>query len=117
MAAKVSLTKKQRECAHTPAHVRPTIDPRYEQCHACGIIRVAPIAAPWIIAYDEAQPEPAPPPLFAGYDPAHDPYSPAYAAAAEEAAGDVEPWELADDDEQPEEPEAEWRHWLTDTRD
>jgi hypothetical protein len=61
-------TRKQAACVHPPRHVHPTIDARYEVCDLCHTIRVAPIPAPWIVAYDEAQPAPPPPPLFAGYE-------------------------------------------------
>lgn len=63
----MALTKKQRECAHPTTHVQLTIDERYESCRLCGLIRTAPIPAPWIVAYDAVQPTPPPPALFADY--------------------------------------------------
>lgn len=60
-----TMTAAQRKCAHPARSVHPTIDPRWEQCGRCGLVRVAPIAAPWIIAYDAAQPAPEAPSLLA----------------------------------------------------
>lgn len=53
-------TKKQANCAHPARHVHPTIDQRYEACALCGYVRPANIPAPWMTAYDEAHPAPAP---------------------------------------------------------
>jgi hypothetical protein len=59
------LTKKQRLCVHPPQSVTTCMDDRWERCQLCGLIRPAPIPAPWILAHDAAQPQPAPPSLFA----------------------------------------------------
>lgn len=63
-----SERKKQAACPHPARHVHPTIDARYETCDLCHIIGRAPILPPWIVAHDEAQPAPPPPPLFQGYE-------------------------------------------------
>lgn len=61
--------RKKKPCIHPPAHVHPTYDPRWEICDLCHDIRPATVLAPWIIAHDEAQPAPPPPPLFTKPDP------------------------------------------------
>lgn len=57
--------KQPQNCTHDPRHVVPAVDPRYERCQLCGMVRPAPVLAPWIAAHDEALPPLEPPPLFA----------------------------------------------------
>ncbi len=66
--AEAAALRKQRACPHPTRHVHATIDPRWETCDLCHVISRAPLNAPWIIAYDEAQTTPPPPPLFVGYE-------------------------------------------------
>ena len=66
--AEARARKKERACPHPSRHVHAAIDARFETCDLCHFIGVAPINAPWITAWDEAQPVPPPPPLFAGYE-------------------------------------------------
>lgn len=61
----MALTAKQRACRHPFQHIAPCVDARWERCQLCGLIRVAPLPAPWILAHDAAQPIAPPPPLFA----------------------------------------------------
>jgi hypothetical protein len=72
MPAKISAAekrqlKKQAACPHPTHHVHSAIDPRWETCDLCHIVGRAPLNAPWIVAYDEEQPAPAPLQLFADY--------------------------------------------------
>ena len=57
-------TMKQFKCRHPSGALVRGIDPRFETCRACGFTRLAPVMAPWLIAYDEEHP-PVAPPLFA----------------------------------------------------
>lgn len=56
-------TMKQSKCKHPSGAILRGVDPRYEICSRCGITRIAPVPAAWIVAYDEANP-PAAPELF-----------------------------------------------------
>lgn len=59
-------TMKQSKCKHPAAALLRGVDSRYETCSRCGIVRIAPVPAPWLIAYDEANP-PEAPVLFPSY--------------------------------------------------
>lgn len=53
-------TMKQSKCKHPAAAIMRGVDERYETCTRCGLARVAPVAAPWILEYDAEHPPEAP---------------------------------------------------------
>ncbi len=59
-------TMKQAKCRHPSGALVRGVDARFEICSRCGLARVAPVLAPWLIAYDEENP-PAPPVLFPSF--------------------------------------------------
>lgn len=58
---------KQARCKHPAASILRGVDPRFETCSRCGLARIAPVPAPWVIAYDEENP-PEAPILFPSFD-------------------------------------------------
>jgi hypothetical protein len=60
-------TMKQAKCKHPSGSMVRGIDPRFETCRTCGLTRMAPVMAPWLIAYDAENP-PTAPALFAGME-------------------------------------------------
>ena len=60
-------TMKQAKCKHPSGALIRGIDTRFETCRICGLTRMAPVMAPWLIAYDKENP-PKAPTLFAGIE-------------------------------------------------
>ena len=79
-------TMKQFKCRHPSGALVRGIDPRFESCRICGFTRLAPVMAPWLIAYDEEHP-PVAPPLFAELAEPAEPAAPVVAPVAMKERG------------------------------